>query len=258
MQSRIELLIATLLAAAASLAAQSAPHPHGGGGISVVPAICPTGSNFAHNPDAGLTGCNVLITVSAGGSVSVTVRDPIGYVNDDILVGVWNLSGAPLNSLAITSPGAFGFDGSGICTYIFTGNSYCTLQQTLGVDPQDYQGPTSTFTVASTGNGTVNFNPPVAPNGATYFSLDMPASLGAFAVLANGVPPVAVPAISSWGLVALCALLMGAGAAIFSEEPRPAREWASPGASPAASIAGRSRSSRPRSSPSSGNPARSR
>jgi hypothetical protein len=151
-----------------------------GGAFAVAGSICPgatTGTTFPHPPDPTATGCNVVITIAAGGSISVAVTDSTPYENsEDVLVGVKNNSGAAVGSLNLTSTtGAFGFDGDGICTFTFPGSSYCNASQMSGVDPGDYAGPGVTFTNIANGgnNGTVNFNPAVAANGGTgYFSLE--------------------------------------------------------------------------------------
>jgi hypothetical protein len=144
--------------------------------------ICPAGNGanpFPHSPDNAATGCNVIITINANGSVTVTEPDATAYeTSEDVLVGVVNNTGAPLSSLTITGGAGndiFGFDGDGICVYTFVGSSYCTTAQMNGTDPGDYQGPTSTFSMISADHntGTVNFSTPIsAGGGTTYFSLE--------------------------------------------------------------------------------------
>jgi hypothetical protein len=141
--------------------------------------ICPAGNGanpFPHSPDNAATGCNVIITVNANGSVTVTEPDAAAYESsEDVLVGVVNNTGASLSSLTITGTGIFGFDGDGICIYTFVGSSYCTAAQMSGTDPGDYQGPTSTFSNISSdfNTGTVNFSAAIPANGGTsYFSLE--------------------------------------------------------------------------------------
>jgi hypothetical protein len=163
--------------------------------------VCPaaSGSNpFPHPPDPTATGCNVVITIAANGSVSTAITDSTPYEeSEDIIVGVKNNSTSTVGSLALTGSGIFGFDGDGICIYTFTGSSYCNASQTSGTDPGDYQGPTSTFTNYASGNsGTVVFSPTIAANGGTsYFSLEgVPsASLGVTVGGGGGTPTTPAP-----------------------------------------------------------------
>ena len=141
-------------------------------------AICPGASgtnNFVHAPDPTATGCNVVITIAANGTASVSIPDSSPYDgSEDTLVGVKNNSASTIASVNLTGSDIFGFDGDGICTFTFVGSSYCTTAQQNGTDPQDYQGPTSTFAIPTPPNtGTVNFSPAIAANGGTaYFSLE--------------------------------------------------------------------------------------
>lgn len=168
-------------------------------------SVCPSSSGpsgFSHPPDSAATGCNVVVTIAANGSVSTAVTDATPYENsEDVLVGVVNNSSTPVASLNLTGGAGndiFGFDGDGMCTYVFTGNGYCTGSYYL-TDPGDYAGPTSTFTNIS-GNGlagTVNFSPAVAASGGTtYFSLEGIPTGGLTAVVGPSGPS-AVPSPSS-------------------------------------------------------------
>jgi hypothetical protein len=175
-------------------------------------SICPAGNGanpFPYNPDNSGTGCNVVITISASGAVSVALKDSNPYENsEDVLVGVVNNSPSPVGSLAINGGSGndvFGLDGDGICTFTFVGSSYCTAAQKAGTDPGDYYGPTSSFTNIGSGgtSGTVNFSPGVPANGGTtYFSLEgIPtASLGVV-VGSSGGGTSNVPAPSSIALL---------------------------------------------------------
>jgi hypothetical protein len=148
-----------------------------GASLAMAGTVCPaaSGSNpFPHPPDPTATGCNVVITIAANGSVSTVITDATAYENsEDALVGVKNNSGSVVGSLSLTGTGVFGFELDGICIYTFVGSSYCSGTYFTS-DPGDYAGPTTTFTNYSTGNsGTVVFNPPVAAGGGTtYFSLE--------------------------------------------------------------------------------------
>ena len=149
-----------------------------GGAFAVAGSICPAASGanpFPHPPDPSATGCNVVITIPASGSISVVIMDATAYENsEDVLIGVKNNSGAAVGSLNLSGSGVFGFESDGICVYTFVGSSYCsgTYYQT---DPGDYAGPGVTFTNISgdTNSGTVNFSPAIAANGGIgYFSLE--------------------------------------------------------------------------------------
>ena len=145
-------------------------------------AICPgvdATNNFSHAPDSTGTGCNVVITIAANGGISTAVVDVAPYDgSEDTLVGVINNSSTPVTTLNITGSDIFGFDGDGICTFSFSGtfsNSFCSASQLNGTDPQDYQGPTSTFSITNANSGSVNFAGGIAGGGGhSYFSLEEP------------------------------------------------------------------------------------
>lgn len=145
--------------------------------------ICPGGNstNFPHNPDPNASGCNTVVTINAGNTLSVTVPDATPYENsEDVLVGLVNNSSSVITSISLTGSGIFGFDGDGLCTFTFAsahgvaGSSYCSSSAVNGVDPQDYAGPTSTFAniSASGDTGTVNLGPGLQPGASTFFSLE--------------------------------------------------------------------------------------
>jgi len=190
----------------------------GAGCVAFAGSICPAGNGtnpFPHNPDDGASGCNVVITINANGSVTTTVPDTTPYeLSEDVLVGVKNNSSTALPSLAITGNNGndvFGFDGDGICTYTFVGSSYCSAAAQGGQDPQDYQGPTSTFSnISADGtSGTVNFSPAVPGNGgSTYFSLEGLPTANLTVNVGGGPGPV--PAPSSIGLIVIGFALVGA------------------------------------------------
>jgi hypothetical protein len=181
--------------------------------------ICPgapSGNNFPHPPDPGATGCNVVITINADQSTTVSVKDATPYESsEDIIVGIQNNSSSTVPALNITGNTGndiFGFDGDGICTFTFAGDGYCSALP--AGDPFDYQGPTSTFSNIS-GNGlsgTVTFSPAIPAGGTTYFSLEGQPS----ATLVVGVGPggpgssaASVPTLSVWALVLLAGVLVG-------------------------------------------------
>jgi hypothetical protein len=187
-------------------------------GLAFGGSICPgapTGTTFPHPPDPSGTGCNVVITIAANGTASLAITDSVPYENaEDIIVGVVNNSASPVGSLSLTGTDIFGFEGDGICVYNFPGNGYCSAAAKAGTDPQDYQGPTSTFTHSNNNSGTVNFSPSIAANGGTtYFSLEgVPTDLNAIVgVGPGGPPPTGVPTLSTWVMFLTAGLLLALG-----------------------------------------------
>jgi hypothetical protein len=186
-------------------------------GMSSAGTVCPAGSGaipFPHSPDPSGTGCNVVLTINPGGTVSAVVKDPIPYENsEDALVGVINNSPSSVGSLTLTGTGIFGFEGDGICTFTFVGSGYCSPAQIAGTDPGDYAGPTTSFTNFSTANtGTVVFNGGLAPSASTYFSLEgVPTGN-----ITGGVGPggggteAQIPTLSTSSLVLLLFAFLGA------------------------------------------------
>ena len=119
-------------------------------------ATCPTTASTN-------TDCGFILTIAPGG---VFTGAPVAGANpydgsDDALVGVINNSGVVFSgSITLTGSGngggLFGFDGDGICSFVFTGNGYCSVP---GAAPTGYEGPNNTFSGinASETTGTVNF-----------------------------------------------------------------------------------------------------
>jgi hypothetical protein len=154
-------------------------------------------ATFTQCPAIGAnTGCAVLITVAANGGISTAIDNTQGPYDgsEDTLIGVLNNSSTALSSLSISGTDIFGFDGDGICTFApFSGSGYCSAAAIAGTDPQDYQGPTSTFTVTNVNSGVVNFNPAVAANGgSTFFSLEEPPTAN-LTVTTNPTGPSSAP-----------------------------------------------------------------
>lgn len=115
------------------------------------------------------TGCTTVMTVDAGGNLTVTAG-PGGANYDgseDQLVGFYNNSLSSIGSIFLNGNGnpIFGFDSDGIKTYGAPGNAS---------DTTGYGGPISFFTGVSPDQtkGTVNFLGGIAPGGFTYFSLE--------------------------------------------------------------------------------------
>jgi hypothetical protein len=144
--------------------------------LAAAGTICPgaggTGAT-PYTPDNSATGCNTVITIGSTGSLNIAVTDPIPYDGaDDTLVGVVNNSSNTITQISLGGSDIFGFDGDGICTYAFAGNSFCSASARNGTDPEDYQGPRSTFAITNANTGAVDFNPGIAPDTSTYFSLE--------------------------------------------------------------------------------------
>jgi hypothetical protein len=167
--------------------------------LAAAGTICPgaggTGAT-PYTPDNSATGCNTVITISSSGSLSVAVPDSNPYDGaEDTLVGVVNNSSNTITQLTLSGSDIFGFDADGICTYAFAGNSYCSTSARNGTDPQDYQGPTSTFTITNSDSGAVNFNPGIGPGISTYFSLEEPPTASLTGSVTGSTPggPVTTP-----------------------------------------------------------------
>ncbi len=147
-------------------------------------------------------GCNDLITFEANGSIMTTNPNATGFYDtggDDNLVGVINLTGAPITAITLTSAtnDIFGFDGDGVCSnwgtsgvpgtggYTFAPNS----SPCGGVDGTDnstqygakINGVLATFSSIAAGNmsGEVDFGGGgIAANGGfAEFSLEGPVDL---------------------------------------------------------------------------------
>jgi hypothetical protein len=90
-------------------------------------SICPARSGahpIPYGPDAAATGCNVVITINADRSATVTVTDPTPYeFSEDVLVGVLNNSSSSVPSIALSGSGIFDLESDGICTFTFAGSS---------------------------------------------------------------------------------------------------------------------------------------
>jgi hypothetical protein len=138
-----------------------------------------SGPPFAQCPAIGASpSCEILIQINTDHSVTVLADPGVEQYDgsDDTLVGIQNNSSSPVAAITVTGPGSdlSGFDGDGICTYTFTGDSYCDAQQIAGTDPYDYEGPDNTFVTAASepDSAEVDFTSALAPHGSSYFSLE--------------------------------------------------------------------------------------
>ena len=178
-------------------------------------SICPAGNGanpFPHSPDAAATGCNVVITINADRTSTVTITDATAYENsEDVLVGVKNNSSSSLPSFSLTGSGVFGLEGDGICIYTFVGSGYCTASQRAGTDPGDYYGPNTTFSITNSNTGTVNFTTPIPAGGSDYFSLEGVPSVNLAITVGPSTTPAAAgaPALSVWAILLLASMLLG-------------------------------------------------
>jgi hypothetical protein len=144
---------------------------------------------IARDTGAGLNlGCNVLITFNANGSITTTNPNNNGFYDigaDDNMVGIVNLTGAPINSVFLQSltTAIFGFDGDGVCDASSGGTApgYTVVGGTPipcgGVSGYGHAGVTFSGIAANNMSGTVNFAGGIASNSANWFSLEGPVDI---------------------------------------------------------------------------------
>jgi hypothetical protein len=139
------------------------------------------------------TGCAILITINADGSVTTTTDGSQGAFDrvDDTLIGVQNnttLTSVP--NITVSSASAiFALDGDGLCN-VSPHPAGCPFGSTR------YEGPMTSFTIGSLTSGTVNFlSGGIPPGGSAYFSLEEPLTAASISVAvelavsnATGVP----------------------------------------------------------------------
>lgn len=186
---------------------------------------CPTVGASTYQGDnsgylSGGGGCNVLVTVNANGTSTVTTVNASPYDgSDDTLVGVVNNGTTALSQLTISGTGISEWDGDGICVFAAGGlaqdtwtsgnSSYCSSAQLNGTDPQDYAGPNQTFTNFASGDTlTVLFNTPIPAGGTAFFSLEEAPNSTTLTVSA-GSGPTSTPAPASLWLIAIGFCAMG-------------------------------------------------
>jgi IPTL-CTERM motif len=172
---------------------------------------------FTQCPPVGLnTGCAILITINADGSVTV-VGDPNPPNNgpydgvEDTLVGLQNNSSSTFSTIHLSSTlNIFGFDGDGPCT------ASPPAPACNPADPTGYGGPGVTFSGISgaADAGDVNFSPGVPAGGSAWFALEE--ALTAAQINAGPPPPpLVVPTLSEWGLMMLIGLMLVVGLTRF-------------------------------------------
>jgi hypothetical protein len=170
---------------------------------------CPSSGHT--NTSTTPANCNLVITFGANGAITTTV--PTGATanydgSDDALIGVFNNSGSPLSSFAVSSAlQIFGFDNDGIDVYTGVVNAAAGHQGAIpgttgAIAP--YGGADAWFTNVNGAltSGTVNFLTPIANGGFDYFSLEQPIDI-------NHPPTIGVPEPASLGLFGAALLAFG-------------------------------------------------
>jgi len=141
--------------------------------------LCPAVNGASGSVD----GCAFVVTVGAGGTVSVTgSADPFDGQEDNAY-GVVNNSGGTLLSVALTGADVFGFDGDGLCSFE---PADCS---TSDASNSGYAGPGTSFTATDDNDGSVSFPPSgLAAGSGTYFSLEGPGATAAGATVVTATP----------------------------------------------------------------------
>lgn len=138
------------------------------GAVGIGLAATPPTPPFTQCPALGLgTSCGLLLVINPDGTVTAlndSAQEPYDGV-EDTLIGVQNNSAVSIPSLTLNGPGAFGFDGDGLCT-ASSAPAGCSF------GPTGYEGPKTSFTVADNDNGTVTLTGGLAPGASAYFSLE--------------------------------------------------------------------------------------
>lgn len=179
---------------------------------------------FTECPAVGVdTGCAILIVIQPDGSLTIlsdASQKPFDKADDTVL-GVLDNSGitAPSISIGSTTQGVFGFEGDGLCAFVFTGNAYC---KAVPKPATGYEGPDSRFTNISANkrDGMVNFTDPgggLAAGTSTYFALENAVTatkLGTGAVATLAFAPASATSSDNADTVTLSAALTSSGAAV--------------------------------------------
>ncbi len=122
---------------------------------------------------AGDTSCALLIYIDNTGGVVLqdNTQGPYDYV-EDTLIGVQNNSTVTINSIPISGPGIFGFDGDGLCSGTDGNGNPFTPPAGCPFGTTGYEGPNTSFTITDANDGVVNFPGGLAAGQSTYFSLE--------------------------------------------------------------------------------------
>ncbi len=211
-------VVLSLFLAEATFASSICPAPNGGDsdgeGVSGTYLADTVVSGGVVQND---TGCNVLITFNANGSIVSTYPNAAPSYDsggDDNLIGILNLTGAAISTITLTSmtDDIFAFDGDGICgasisgptpgyTFVGGGNP-CT--NIIDTSYGTYGGPWVTYSNISSSytSGNVNFaNGGIAANGGTsFFSLEGPVDVN---LMIGGSPEPATITLLGAGCLAL-------------------------------------------------------
>ncbi|HZE01506.1 MAG TPA: hypothetical protein VE155_07050, partial [Pseudonocardiaceae bacterium] len=113
------------------------------GAVGIGLAATPSPAPFTQCPPIGAdtAGCGLLLVINPNGTVTAlngSIQGPYEGV-EDTLIGVQNNSAVSIPSLTLNGPGAFGFDGDGLCTA-----SGAPAGCSFG--PTGYEGPSTSFT----------------------------------------------------------------------------------------------------------------
>lgn len=149
--------------------------------------------------------CNVLITINANGSATVSqdADQPPYYDVEDSLVGVLNNSSMTIGSLPLSGSDIFGLDADGMYSRGFGASGNCSQGLNQG-DPYDYTGDLVTFSITDPDNGVVHFNGGLAPGASSYFSLEGVPTTD----ITVGPPTSGAPEPASYGLMGASGLLL--------------------------------------------------
>ena len=165
-----------------------------GGAALLLAAGSANAATFGDFPNIGnnTAGAALLITLGTGGatvSTNPTNSGPYDGV-EDTYIGVWNNSGQVINSITLSGPGIFGFDGDGIGvpdTATYGANGYCIgcgIAQYGAANANDtsmttnasagYGGPVGYFHVVDINNGTFFIPGGLGLDAITWFALEEP------------------------------------------------------------------------------------